>query len=327
MEAKHWFGVVVMGVVLMGASFATNEYKKPGDVPNAQPFEADAAAPVITAKKVAIKRTKPGAVPVMPVAGGSKPKSSGGGKPKASGGGTAATVSGQKVQTSLESGLVGTVLWQGKVKKNPSIDMNSDGVCASMNAGKDPRMERLVVNGDKLQNVIVYIKNVPGNHTGKAKTDTITIDQVGCRYVPHVIGVQLGQPVKIKNSDATTHNVHFKSKLNGDWNLTQSSVGTIDPKENFRKAEIGTSLFKCDIHPWMQANVGIFDHPYFAVTNENGTFEIDTTGLPNGKYEVWAWHEKYKYAKLKGVELKAGEVVQTQWTFNSKKKNKGGVIK
>jgi len=182
------------------------------------------------------------------------------------------------------------------------------------------------VTDGKLKNVVVYIKNVPGNHTAPAKSDVIEIDQKGCRYIPHIVGVQIGQTVKIRNSDDTTHNVHYKSKLNGDWNMTQSSTGLMDPKEPFRKPEIGTSLFKCDIHPWMQAGVALFDHPFFAVTKADGTFEIDTKGLPDGKYEVWAWHEKYKYAKLKGVELKQGQVVQTQWTFNSKKKNKGAVL-
>lgn len=327
MEAKHWFGVVAMGAVLMGVSFAFNDYQKPGDTPGARPFVADLGdAPV---KPIAPINTPKVNKPVVPVVG-VKP-GGGGSKPKPSGGGSAGqptTVKAEPVKTDLANALVGRVTWEGKVPKNPAIDMGSDPVCKSLHSGT-VRAERIVVDANaNVANVIVYVKNVPSGHSGKsgAQQPTVTLDQVGCKYVPHVVAIQLGQKVEIKNSDNTTHNVHFKSKLNGDWNMTQSSIGTVPPKQGFAKPEVGTSLFKCDIHPWMEARVGLFDHPFFAVSKADGTFEIDTDGLPDGKYEIWAWHEKYKTAKVKGVEVKQGQVVQLQFSFNKKKKNKGAVV-
>ncbi len=324
MEAKHWFGAVGMGAALIAVSFAFNQYQKPGDTPGARALVADlgdtGGPPVASIDTPSPVVTVP--VPVLGV------KGSGGGKQKTSGGAAAGqpkTVKAEPVKTDLANALVGRVKWDGKVPKNPAIDMNSDQVCAALHS-ETMRAERIVVDGDaNVANVVVYVKGVPPG-SGTAKTDDVLLNQQGCTYDPHVLAFQLTQSVKVTNSDATTHNVHFKSKLNGDWNMTQSSKGTIPSKEGFAKAEVGTSLFKCDIHPWMEARAAIFEHPFFATSKATGTFEIDTTGLPDGKYEIWAWHEKYKTAKVKGVEVKQGQVVQLQFTFNRKKKNKGAVV-
>ena len=324
MEAKHWFGAVGLGAALIAVSFAFNQYQKPGDTPGARPFVADlgdagavAAAPIYDPTP-----TIPVPMPTLGIRAGrgSKPKPSTGG-----GAGQPTTVKAAPVKTDLANALVGRVKWDGKAPKNPTIDMNSDQVCAALHADT-VRAERILIDGDaNVANVVVYVQGVPAG-SGTAKTDDVSLKQEGCTYIPHVLAFQLSQNVKVTNADATTHNVHFKSKLNGDWNMTQSSQGTVPTQKGFAKAEVGTSLFKCDIHPWMEARVAIFDHPFFATTTADGTFEIDTAGLPDGKYEIWAWHEKYKTAKVKGVEVKQGQVVQLQFTFNKKKKNKGAIV-
>ncbi len=327
MEAKHWFGAVALGAVLVGVSFAFNEYKAPGDTPGAQPFVADLKDDTPAVKTAPLSSPVSVSAPVLPVAGtstGGGSKTSGGG----SGGGKAAVVKGEPVKTSLANAVVGRVKWDGKAPRVRTLDVSSDAYCPTRNPD-GLKGEAIVVDGDgNVQNVVVYIKNVPEGHGGKKGSEQpdMIVDQVGCRYVPHVVAVQLGQSVKIRNSDAALHNVHFVSKLNGDWNLTQSPNRTDGPKQPFAKSEIGTSLFKCDIHPWMKAMAAFFDHPYFAVSKADGTFEIDTTGLPDGDYEIWAWQEKYKYAKVKGVSVKQGKVVQLQFSFNKKKKNKGAVV-
>ena len=136
---------------------------------------------------------------------------------------------------------------EGKYK-NSLIRPTSDPVCAEQWKDKEMRKEQTVETDGKLQNVIVYVSKGLGKWTGRTRDDQVLLDQKDCKYIPHVIAVQLGQPLKIKNSDPTSHNVHFKSKYNGDWNMSQNEPGIADPKEAFRRAEVGTAAFKCDQH-------------------------------------------------------------------------------
>src|SRR5262249_7833207 len=123
----------------------------------------------------------------------------------------------------------------------------------------------------------------------KPPADPVVMDQHGCQYLPHVFGVQVGQPLKVLNSDGTLHNVHAITKVNAAFNLAM-------PK--FMKAKTVTFAkpeqmvkFQCEVHNWMNAWVGVMSHPYFAVTGDDGTFSLK--GLPPGTYDVVAWHEKY----------------------------------
>lgn len=222
---------------------------------------------------------------------------------------------GKPVATKAAGSIVGRTILTGKVFRNKPIDMKCDPVCAAVNAGRPAYTQRVLVDKKgNLANVVVWINNVPkGDYP--AKRGRVILDQVACRYVPHVLVIQLGQELRIRNSDGACHNVHFKSKLNGDWNVTQATKGTIHPREELKKPEVGTALFKCDIHPWMECRVAVFDHPFFAVSHRDGTFEIPTHNLPAGKYEVWAWHEKYKRLKLKDVDLQPGKRVPLTLTY------------
>lgn len=122
----------------------------------------------------------------------------------------------------------------------------------------------------------------------------------------------VGQPLEIRNSDPTFHNVHFVSRNNGGFNIGQPRKG-LKTVRTFSKPELpGTAFFKCDVHPWMRAWVGIFDHPFFDVTGDDGSFTI--SGLPPGTYELEAWHEKLGTRTAK-VTLKAGETVTVNFTF------------
>ena len=231
-------------------------------------------------------------------------------------GGAPLMAQGDKPEARASGGaIVGRTVRVGKVHRNPPIDMACDAVCASQHTGREVRFEKVLVDKTGgLANVIVWIKNVPkGNYP--VRRGRVILDQVGCRYVPHVFCIQLGQELVIRSSDSTAHSVRFKSKLNGDWNMTQPGKGDVSPREKFRKPEVGTSLFKCDIHPWMEARVGIFDHPFFGLSKADGTFQIPTAGLPAGKHEVWARHEKYGDSRLKDVEVKAGKKVSVTLNF------------
>jgi len=117
----------------------------------------------------------------------------------------------------------------------------------------------------------------------------IDLDQKGCMYQPHVIGVMTNQDIKIVNSDPTNHNIHPLPKVNQEWNESQPPKGDSKLK-HFTREEVMIPV-KCNVHPWMRAYIGVVGHPFFAVTGNDGTFKIQ--GLPPGTYTLQAWHEKY----------------------------------
>ena len=117
----------------------------------------------------------------------------------------------------------------------------------------------------------------------------VEFDQGGCQYAPHVFGLRVGQTLKILNPDGTLHNVHAFSKVNAEFNEAMPQFRT-ELEKVFDKAEPTPFAVKCDVHPWMNAWAAVFDHPYFAVTGEDGSFTIG--GLPAGTYELEIWHER-----------------------------------
>lgn len=191
--------------------------------------------------------------------------------------------------------------------------------CAQMH--KDPVYEDTVVAGDKgeLSKVIVFIKETkPGDLKGPQITTPATLSQNGCMYTPHVLAVQTGQPVIVHNSDAFLHNVHGAPAENKPFNFIQLNVDS-KTLDTFTAEE--TFQIKCDVHPWMKAVVRVFDHPYFAVSNEDGKFTIDTKSLKDGTYTVQAWHEIYKDSKPQTVEIKGGKAVgDLAFTYNADSK-------
>ena len=143
-------------------------------------------------------------------------------------------------------------------------------------------------DGKSLGNVFVYVKDGLGNYVYDPPAGNATIDQKGCRYTPHVFGVRVGQKIEIINSDPTLHNIHATPKANSEFNTGQPMQG-MKTEHTFTAKEVMVP-FKCDVHGWMNAYVGVLDHPFFAVTGEDGKFTLK--GLPPGTYTVEAWHEK-----------------------------------
>lgn len=194
--------------------------------------------------------------------------------------------------------VMGKISFEGPVPENPKIQMKADPKCP-----QDPnaRQEDFVVTDGGLDNVIVYISSPV---TGKFPTPTEpkVIDQHGCHYVPHAFTVQTNQPIKILNSDDTAHNINAQAQKNTPFNFAQPVKGAQNTK-TFDKPEMPLKV-KCDVHSWMGAWIGVFDHPYHTVSAKGGNYEIK---LPPGKYEVTAWHEKYPKDPQKAmVEIKEG---------------------
>ena len=202
--------------------------------------------------------------------------------------------------------ITGKVTLQGDPPDMPQIKaMQTIAQCAALH--KDPVYEDSVVVSDKneLANVIVFIKPAEGQALkGPQVTKPVVIDQKGCMYSPHVLAVEVGQPVSVENSDGFLHNVHALSIDNPSFNFAQVTKGakSIEP---FKTPE--TFQIKCDVHPWMKAIIRVFDNPYFAVTNESGAYSLDTKGLPDGTYSVQAWQEVYHDSAPQQVEVKGGK--------------------
>jgi plastocyanin len=165
--------------------------------------------------------------------------------------------------------------------------MDSDPLC--MPEGPQTSEVLIVGPGNGLQNAFVYVKDGLGaEHKFTAPQTPVVLDQKGCKYTPHVFGVQVGQPVIIVNSDPTLHNVHAVPKANAEFNFGQAMKG-MKTTRMFDKPEVMVP-FRCDVHGWMASYGGVLEHPYYAVSNADGTFEIK--GLPAGTYTIEVWHEQ-----------------------------------
>jgi plastocyanin len=149
----------------------------------------------------------------------------------------------------------------------------------------------VVVNdNDSLRNVFIYVKQGLPDKQWPVPDQPVVIDQNGCQYAPHVMGVMVGQQFKVKNSDKLLHNVHSLPKVNSSFNRAMPATVT-EADYVFDKPEFMFKI-KCDVHPWMGAWVAVMEHPFFSVSGEDGTYTIE--GLPDGTYTIEAWHEYSK---------------------------------
>jgi hypothetical protein len=206
--------------------------------------------------------------------------------------------------------IAGTVKFEGAAPKMPTIQMSADPYCQSQHPnGADASDEEVVVGAaGELANVIVYVKNAPN---GAAPSTPAVLDQRGCKYHPHVQVVQVDQPFQIKNSDSTLHNVHALPTVNSAFNEGQPVQGMVSTKK-FDKVEMTPFRVKCDVHGWMKSYMAVLPHPYWGVSQMNGTFTIGN--LPPGSYTLVAWHEKYG-SQEQQITVGAKEQKQVAFTF------------
>jgi plastocyanin len=201
----------------------------------------------------------------------------------------ASTAAAAPVASADAATVTGVVKLAAAPAPMPTIQMSADPYCASQHASAPAKDQEVVAGpGGELENVFVFIKQINGNFP--APSTPAVIDQHGCLYHPHVLGVQVGQPLQIKNSDNTLHNIHALPVVNPQFNEGQPVQGMVSTKK-FEKAEITPFKVKCDVHGWMKAWMAVMPHPFYAVSQANGTFTI--SNLPPGNYTLVAWHEKY----------------------------------
>jgi len=191
--------------------------------------------------------------------------------------------------------ISGTATYDGKVPALKPLSVAAEPICAKQHDSVPNEM--LVLGaGNTMANVLVrVVSGLPAGKAYPAPTTPVTMDQHGCQYKPHVMGIMVGQPFKVLNSDGILHNVHALSKVNATFNMAMPPTRK-EASATFGKEE-GMFVIKCDVHPWMQSYMGVFSHPFFAVTGPDGKYTIKD--LPAGTYEIEAWHEKLGTQKSK----------------------------
>src|SRR5262249_25304741 len=216
--------------------------------------------------------------------GGSKEKEAA--KEAAPAGGGAVT----KVDPATAAAIAGKATLAGKPPAPRNIDMSAEPDCKKLHPGAPAKTEEVVATANgALEYVFVYVKGGLEGKTFEPASGPAMLDQKGCLYHPHVVGVRTGQTLSITSSDQTTHNIHPMPKVNREWNQSQAPGAPALDKQ-FARPEIMIPV-KCNVHPWMKSYIGVVDNPYFAVTGDQGTFDIKN--LPPGEYTLEAWHEKY----------------------------------
>lgn len=197
--------------------------------------------------------------------------------------------------------LRGRITLEGTAPAADQVRLAADPKCSSLHA--EGRFERRLVDtrGGGLADALVYVKaGIDGSYPPPA--EPVLLDQKGCDYTPRMLAAQVGQPLRIRNSDDTLHNVHPRPQSNEEWNIGQPRQG-MEAVRRFDKPET-LIPFGCDVHPWMRAWVSVLPHPFFAVTKADGSYEI--RDLPAGRFEIEVLHPKLRPA-TQAVALKDGE--------------------
>jgi plastocyanin len=207
--------------------------------------------------------------------------------------------------------ITGTAVYDGKVPALKPLSVAAEPMCAKKHETV-PNEALVLGTGNAMANVMVrVVSGLPAGKSFPAPTTPVTMDQVGCQYKPHVMGIMVGQPFKVLNNDGVLHNVHALSKANPTFNMAMPPTRK-EASATFGKEE-GMFVIKCDVHPWMQSYMGVFSHPFFAVTGADGKFTI--ANLPAGTYEVEAWHEKLGTQKSK-VTVGASDTQTASFKFS-----------
>jgi plastocyanin len=205
--------------------------------------------------------------------------------------------------------LTGVVKFEGTVPKPSRIDMSADSNCVKAHPTPATTEDIVVGANGGLANVVIYVSDGLAGRTFQPPSQPAVIEQKGCQYKPHVLAMQANQKLDVVNNDETTHNIHPTPNNNREWNMTQPHGVPLE--QTFAREEIAIPV-KCNIHPWMRGFIAVFKHPYFAVTDKNGSFDIKD--LPPGSYTITAWQEKLGTLTQK-ITIGAGESKTLDFVF------------
>lgn len=232
----------------------------------------------------------------------------------ACGGGDSAKPARQPTPLDLSTtGIIsGIVQFDGAAPEQTVAQLSGWSECAAQHPEGNPKAGDVLISDGKLQNAMVYIKDGLGDRVFAVPTTPAILDQKGCIFIPRILGVQTDQDVKMLNSDPLAHNVHGLPQHSPSWNFSLGVKGasrTLSIPTQEAMIEI-----KCDIHPWMRAYIGVFDHPYFMLSGADGRFTLKD--VPLGEYTVEAWHERFGVQSQK-VTLGAKETKEISFTFKA----------
>ena len=219
-----------------------------------------------------------------------------------------------KVDPATAGSISGKIIFKGKKLAAKRVDMDEDPQCAKLHKAAVFDAPFVVNKNGTLANVFVYVKQGLEGKQFEPPSAAVTVDQKGCWFEPRVLGIQTGQPFRVTNSDPVTHNIHPRPHANREWNQSQPP-GDSPLMRKFIRPEIMIRV-KCNIHPWMHAWIGVAENPYFAVTGEDGSFDL--TNLPPGSYTIEAWQEELG-TQQKQITVAPSGKAQAEFTFKDKK--------
>ena len=206
--------------------------------------------------------------------------------------------------------ITGKVKFTGTRPVMAKIDMSDEPVCKAKYQAPPTKEDVVVSANGMLANVFVYVKaGLPATYKAPASPAPVLLDQDGCRYKPHVLGILVGQTMSIKNSDGIAHNIKAKGVKNRPFNISQPT--TMTTPRTFTAPEVMVAL-ECNIHGWMKAYAAVLPHTFSAVSGADGSFKI--SGLPPGTYTIEAWHERYG-AQTATVTVTGAETKTSDFTF------------
>jgi len=223
-----------------------------------------------------------------------------------------AAPAGLSVDPATAGSVTAIVKFEGTAPKPEMITITGDPKCVERNGGPQRADERLLVGDNQaLQNVFVYVKDGAGKYVFPVPTEPVVLDQDKCRYSPRVVGVRVGQPLQIRNSDPLLHNVRSNAVVNQAFNKSTPVEG-MKFDHVFATTEVMVP-FKCDVHGWMSAYVGVVDNPYFGTTAADG--KVVLGNLPPGSYTIEAWHEELG-TRTQQVTIGAKESKDVSFSFS-----------
>jgi plastocyanin len=221
----------------------------------------------------------------------------------------AARTAAEPVEIANPGVLTGSVAFAGTPPAPEPIDMRSEPACADKHNQQPMRHTVQVNDNGTLRNVFVYVRDGL-DMSFPTPAEAKELDQDGCVYEPHVMGIQTGQTLVIRNSDPVLHNVNTRPSVNRGFNISQPQEG-MTTQRSFSSAEVMIPV-RCDVHGWMNAYIGVLDHPYYAVTGEDGSFRVEN--LPPGDYVIEAWHEEYG-TQIMSVTIPPDGTAEASFTY------------